>query len=153
MIWGSVPTKPPAWARRAHWEHLERGATIGVRGIGPTKEAAFEQAAVALTALIADPAAVEPKETVTIACQGEADDILLVAWLDALVGEMSARGMLFSRFHVDLDRDRLVATATGERAFVERDRFAMQVKGATCTDVRVARTAAGDWIAQTVVDV
>ncbi len=38
------------------WEHFEHGADIGVRGIGPTPASAFEQAALALTAVITDPA-------------------------------------------------------------------------------------------------
>jgi tRNA nucleotidyltransferase (CCA-adding enzyme) len=29
----------------AHWEHFDHGAAIGVRGLGPTKAAAFEQVA------------------------------------------------------------------------------------------------------------
>jgi len=46
--------------RAARWEHFDHGADVGVRGVGPTKEAAFEQIAVALTATITDPAAVRP---------------------------------------------------------------------------------------------
>ena len=42
----------------ARWEHFHHGADIGVRGLGPTKEAAFEQSALALTAVIVDPAEV-----------------------------------------------------------------------------------------------
>ena len=34
--------------REAGWEHFEHEADIGVRGTGPTREAAFEQAALAL---------------------------------------------------------------------------------------------------------
>ena len=37
------------------WEHFPHGADIGVRGIGATRSEAFEQAARALTAVIADP--------------------------------------------------------------------------------------------------
>lgn len=43
-----------------HWEHFEHGADIGVRGLGTTKAAAFEQAAVALVAVITDPQCVAP---------------------------------------------------------------------------------------------
>ena len=42
--------------RTAQWEHYAHGADIGVRGIGPTVEEAFEQAAVALAGVITDPA-------------------------------------------------------------------------------------------------
>lgn len=38
-------------AHVARWEHFQRGADIGIRGIGPTKPQAFEQAALPLTAI------------------------------------------------------------------------------------------------------
>jgi SHS2 domain-containing protein len=37
-----------------HWEHFHHEADIGVRGCGPTKEAAFAQATQALVAVITD---------------------------------------------------------------------------------------------------
>ena len=37
------------------WEHFHHGADIGVCGIGPTKEAAFAQAALVLVAVMTDP--------------------------------------------------------------------------------------------------
>lgn len=42
------------------WEHFRHEADIGVRGLGATREAAFEQAALALTAVLTDPARVAP---------------------------------------------------------------------------------------------
>jgi tRNA nucleotidyltransferase (CCA-adding enzyme) len=48
------------------WEHCPHGADIGVRGIGRSKEEAFEQAALALTAVVTDPDAVMLRETVEI---------------------------------------------------------------------------------------
>lgn len=38
-----------------HWEHFPHDADIGVRGVGTSKEEAFEQAALALTAVITNP--------------------------------------------------------------------------------------------------
>ncbi|MBT9613287.1 MAG: archease, partial [Burkholderiales bacterium] len=35
-----------------HWEHFTHGADIGVRGFGNTPSEAFEQAALAMTAVI-----------------------------------------------------------------------------------------------------
>jgi hypothetical protein len=48
----------------AHWEHYEHSADIGVRGIGASKSEAFEQAALALTAVVTDPNTVELREWV-----------------------------------------------------------------------------------------
>lgn len=138
---------------REHWEHFDHGADIGVRGYGPTKAAAFEQAALALTAVVTDPDLVMEHETVRISCASDDEELLLAAWLNAIVSEMSARRMLFGRFHVELHDGRLSATASGEHLSVWRHQPAVEVKGATYTSLRVARTADGGWLAQTVVDV
>lgn len=137
---------------QAHWEHFEHGADIGVRGFGPTKATAFEQAALALTAVITDPARVAARETVQIHCEAGDDELLLADWLNALVYEMAVRHLLFGRFQVELDGRRLRGQAQGEPASVERHQPAVEVKGATYTALRVAPHDGG-WLAQTVVDV
>jgi tRNA nucleotidyltransferase (CCA-adding enzyme) len=134
------------------WEHFEHGADIGVRGYGPTKAAAFEQAALALTGVITDPTRVRPLERVEIACEAPDDELLLAHWLNAVVSEMAVRRMLFGRFEVKLDGHALKACALGEAASVARHEPAVEVKGATCTALRVAPAGHG-WVAQTVVDV
>lgn len=135
-----------------HWEHFEHGADIGVRGIAGTKAAAFEQAALALTAVVTDPAAVAARRAVEIHCEAPDDELLLAHWLNAVASEMAARHMLFGRYQVQLDGHRLQARAFGESASVARHQPAVEVKGATCTELRVAPHEHG-WLAQTVVDV
>ena len=46
------------------WEHFYHQADVGVRGIGPTLDAAFEQVALALIAVVTDPARVRPTQAV-----------------------------------------------------------------------------------------
>lgn len=134
------------------WEHFEHGADIGVRGLGATKAAAFEQAALALTAVVTDPDQVAARQAVQIHCEAPDDELLLADWLNALVYEMAVRHMLFGRFSVRLDGHRLEAQALGEPASVARHQPAVEVKGATYTALRVAPSEGG-WLAQTVVDV
>lgn len=134
------------------WEHYEHGADIGVRGYGATLAQAFEQAALALTAVIADPAAVAPRERVAIRCEAPDDELLFAEWLNAIVYEMSARRMLFSRFALQLEGGALSGEAWGEPVEAARHHPAVEVKGATYTTLRVARHDGG-WVAQTVVDV
>ena len=136
-----------------HWEHFPHDADIGVRGLGPTRAAAFEQAALALTAAVTDPVDVEPLEDVEIACTAPDDELLLVDWLNALVFEMATRSMLFSRFAVSIDGGRLRGRASGEAVDVERHKPAVEVKGATYTSLRVAPQPDGTWVAQCVIDV
>jgi tRNA nucleotidyltransferase (CCA-adding enzyme) len=136
-----------------HWEHFPHEADVGVRGFGRTRAAAFEQAALALTAAVADPADVEPRKVVELACTAPDDELLLVDWLNALVFEMATRRMLFSRFEVEIDSGRLRGRAWGEAVDVARHTPAVEVKGATYTSLRVAQEPDGTWVAQCVVDV
>ena len=135
------------------WEHFPHQADIGVRGIGSTKEAAFESAARALIAVITDLASVSPAQSVSIVCEAPDDELLLVDWLNALVYEMATRKMLFSRFAVRFNDHSLHATAWGEPVEVARHQPAVEVKGATYTELSVKREEGGRWIAQCVVDV
>lgn len=137
----------------SHWEHFDHGADIGVRGFAATKAGAFEQAALALTAVITDPADVSQRDVIDIACEAPDDELLLAHWLNAIVSQMALRRMLFGRFEVQLDGHRLSAHAWGEPASVQRHRPAVEVKGATCTALRVAPVEPDGWLAQTVVDV
>ena len=118
-----------------------------------TKEAAFEEAALALTAVITDPEAVSQTHAVTIACEAPDDELLLVDWLNSLVYEMATRKMLFSRFSVQFDGHSLRGTAWGEPVEVTRHQPAVEVKGATYTELSVRQDEQGRWIAQCVVDV
>ena len=136
----------------ACWEHFSHGADIGVRGRGPSKESAFTQAAVALTAVVTQPERVRPLEPVAIHCEAPDLELLLADFLNALVYEMAARQMLFSRFELVLDGGRLSGTAWGESVDVPRHRPVVEVKGATYTDLRVVRED-GQWLAQCIVDV
>jgi tRNA nucleotidyltransferase (CCA-adding enzyme) len=141
-------------ASSAHWEHYAHGADIGVRGVGPTQAAAFEQAALALTAVVVDPASVTAREVVPVSCEAPDDELLLAVWLDAVVYEMATRRMLFSRFEVTVESPgRLHARALGEPVDVARHEPAVEVKGATLTELAVRREADGRWLAQCVVDV
>ncbi len=126
---------------------------MGVRGIAPSKEGAFEQAALAMIAVITDPLAVSPTETVTIACEAPDDELLLADWLNALIYEMATRKMVFGRVEVQLTDHRLQATAWGEPVLVAKHQPAVEVKGATYTSLSVTQDRHGTWVAQCVVDV
>jgi SHS2 domain-containing protein len=135
------------------WEHFQHGADIGVRGIGPTPEVAFEQAAIALTAVICDPSRVKAQEPVAVRASAPDLEFLFVDWLNAIVYEMATRHMLFSRFTVHLEGNELTGTLWGERVDVARHQPAVEVKGATYTELEVFQDATGQWVAQCVVDV
>jgi protein archease len=135
------------------WEHFEHDADVGVRGCGHTRAEAFEQAAVAMTAAITDPELVRPLARVELGLTDDDEELLLIDWLNALVYEMDTRHMLFGRFSVRIDHGRLFAVAEGETVDVKRHHPAVEVKGATLTELKVAQQPDGAWIAQCVVDV
>lgn len=135
------------------WELFSHEADIGVRGIGESKDVAFEQAAVAMTAVITSPENVATEAVVEIACEAPDDELLLADWLNALVYEMATRGMLFGRFEVHTENGTLRAKAWGEAVDRKKHQPAVEVKGATYTGLHVGRDANGAWVAQCVVDV
>lgn len=136
-----------------HWELFSHPADIGIRGVGPTREAAFAQAATAMTAVIVDPEKVRPRDAVEIVCREEDDELLFMNWLSSLLYEMDTRRMLFSRFEIEPIEGGLRARAWGEPVDVERHEPAVEVKAATYAGLKVEKDEAGNWLAQCIVDV
>jgi SHS2 domain-containing protein len=135
------------------WEHFSHGSDIGVRGFGASMEEAFVQAAIALTAVVADVSRVAQVESVEVRCDAPDLELLLVSWLNAVIYEMAVRGMLFSNFHVVVSGHSLTGTLFGENADPERHHVAVEAKGATVTALKVSHEPDGRWMAQCVVDV
>jgi tRNA nucleotidyltransferase (CCA-adding enzyme) len=137
----------------AYWELFPHGADMGVRGTGTSKAEAFEQAGVALTAVVTDPTRVAAKHAVTLSCTAPDDELLFVEWLNAVIYEMATRKMLFARFEVRIENHTLVATAWGEAIDFDRHEPGVEIKGATCTHLKVGRDESGRWSAECIVDV
>jgi SHS2 domain-containing protein len=138
---------------RAYWEHFHHEADIGVRGRGPTLAAAFEQAALAMTAVIAVPQRVRDRTRVDIELEAPDDEFLLYRWLNELVYRMATRHMLFGRFRVHIHDHHLQAVAWGEPVDRTLHRPAVEIKGATLTALEVRQEDDDSWYAQCVVDV
>ena len=135
------------------WEHFQHQADMGVRGFGATKSEAFEQAALALTAVICPLDQVVPETGLEIHCTGVNDEVLLVAWLNRVIYEMAVRRMLFSRFDVCVMTPQLNARLWGESIDPDRHHPAVEVKAATYHELMVRQCPDGLWVAQCVVDV
>lgn len=134
------------------WEHFPHAADVGLRGFGATAAEAFEQAALALTAVVTH-AAIEPAVKVEVACEAPDIELLFVEWLNAVIYEMAVRKMLFSRFAVTIEGTRLHGTLWGEPVDVARHAPACEPKGATYTALKVAADQDGVWLAACIVDV
>jgi len=132
-------------------EYFEHDADIGVVGRGVTLEEAFESAAAATFAIMADLSAVRPERSVTLDFEEADIEIALVRWLNLLLGLAHEQGLAFSRFWIERDGVHWRGGASGEpwRRDLERG---VEVKGATLTMLEVKESAAG-WVARCVVDV
>jgi protein archease len=137
----------------ASWEHFSHSSDIGVRGMGNSVEEAFEQAAVALTAVVADVTTIEQSEIVEVRCDAPDLELLLVSWLNAIIYEMAVRRMLFGKFRIILAGCSLTGTLAGEKVDPERHRVKVEAKGATVTALSVTCDQNGHWLAQCVIDV
>ena len=137
----------------SYWEHYSHPADMGIRGFGRTKQEAFGQAGLALTAVIADLQTIEPIEQIKIVCDQQDDELLFVDWLNGLLYEMATRRMLFSKFEVNIENNRLHARAWGEKTDVDKHSPAVEVKAATYGDLKVEQDKNGNWVVQCIVDV
>jgi len=136
-----------------HWEHFEHEADIGIRGIAPTLEQAFEQAAIAMTAVVTDTNLVADTTAVAISCTAPDTELLLFSWINELVYEMAVHGLLFKRYQVAINNCKLSATAFGAAVDRQKHQPAVEIKGATFTELHVYQQSDGTWVAQCVVDV
>jgi SHS2 domain-containing protein len=132
-------------------DYFEHDADIGVVGRGATLEEAFESAAAAMFAIMADPSAVRPERSVTLNFEEADVEIALVRWLNLLLGLSHEHGLIFSRFWIERDGVNWRGGASGEpwRREIERG---VEVKGATLTMLQVKQDRDG-WRARCVVDV
>lgn len=135
------------------WEHFSHQADMGVRGCGSTLADAFAQTALAMMATMTELKNIYPSIPVTIECQAPDAEFLLVDWLNALIYEIATRHLLFARFDVAIEKNKLRATAWGEPIDVAKHHPAVEIKGATYTALQVQQRSDGLWCAQCVVDV
>lgn len=138
---------------KASWQHFQHVADIGVRGYGHTLGEAFNQAAIAMTAVITEPQLVDSKTCINVECHSTSLEYLFVDWLNVLIYEMATRHMLFSQFDIQINNGQLTASICGEPVNREKHQPAVEIKGATLTELEVTQDDDGTWCAQCIVDV
>lgn len=138
---------------KARWEHFEHQADVGIRGYGATLEQAFEQAALALVAVMVPLERVGLLSRVEVQCEAPDCELLLTDWLNRILREMATRKMVFARFSVSIKGKLLKGVLSGERMDALRHEPSVEVKAATYHSLWVGREARGGWVAQCVVDV
>jgi SHS2 domain-containing protein len=132
-------------------DYFEHDADIGVIGRGPTLERAFESAARAMWAVMAEPALVQRTASVRVEFVEGDRELALVTWLNGLLSAARVEGLVLGTFSLVRDGEEWHGEAWGEpwRDDLERG---VEVKGATLTALDVTETPEG-WEARCVVDV
>jgi SHS2 domain-containing protein len=135
-------------------ETFEHTADLGLRVRAADLDTLFAEAAEALTsALVEDPATVEPRREVAIRVEGTDRAYLLFDWLKDLLYHFDADHLLFRRFAVKVRDDGLDATAWGEPYDPERHPLSHEVKAITYHGLRVEQERDGTWLAEVIVDI
>jgi SHS2 domain-containing protein len=147
----AVAMKPVPVFPEGGFSYFDHDADIGVVGRGKTIEEAFEGAARATFAIMADPGQVGPVHTIALDFEEADVEIALVRWLNLLITLAREHRMVFCRFRVERDGVHWRGAADGEAWRPGLDR-GVEVKGATLTMLQVKQGAAG-WEARCVVDV
>ena len=138
-------------AANSSFTYFDHDADVGVIGRGATIEEAFESAARATFAIMADLEQVRPADTIALDFEEADAEIALVRWLNLLITLAREHRMTFCRFWVEKDGVHWRGGASGEpwRPGIDRG---VEVKGATLTMLCVRQDTAG-WEARCVVDV
>jgi SHS2 domain-containing protein len=136
------------------YETFDHTADLGLRIRAADLPTLFSEAGQALeTALLENPAAVEPRRCVHVQLPADELDYLLFDWLKTLLYHFDLEQMLFARFTVKVDAaNGLVADAWGEPFDPARHELSHEVKAITYHDLKVEQTPDG-WLAEVIVDI
>jgi len=140
------------------WELFSHKADMGIRGMGSTFERAFEQAGLALTGVLMDPTQIKSKIHVRLSCSAPQIDILFYDWINEIIYEMARNYLVFGRYQVTIASEKtgqliLLGEAWGESINLQKQEVAVEIKGATFTELKVETNENGECFVQCVVDV
>lgn len=135
------------------FEILEHTADIGFRAHGASLRSLFENAALAMLSIAAEPEHVEPREQFVLAATGEDEESLLVNWLSEVLWWWDAKRIAFREFHIsEMDAGHVRAIGLGEPWDAARHRAKLIIKAVTYHQLKIAETQAG-WCAEVFLDV
>ncbi|KXB01068.1 hypothetical protein AKJ41_02820 [candidate division MSBL1 archaeon SCGC-AAA259O05] len=118
------------------FEWVDHPSDIGFRAYGKSLEKAFENAALALTEIMADADKVKPEGEISIELQAEDREALLFDWLDFFLYLQDAEDLISSKFEVESITEenegfKLKARAWGEKYDPDRHGAGTEVKAVT----------------------
>ncbi|MGZ7069483.1 MAG: archease [Methanobacterium sp.] len=117
------------------FEFFDVTADVGYKAYGDTLEEAFENAALAMFEVVTDTGTINQLIKRDIQVQSEDEYALLYDWLSEFLVILDSDFIVFSRFDVNIDKNRegyvLYGTAWGEEFDPERHESRAEVKAVT----------------------
>jgi SHS2 domain-containing protein len=122
------------------FEILEHMADIGFRAQAASLAGLFESAAEALAGIAMETGDIVPRESYSLAAQGDSVETLLVNWLSEVVYYIDGKGLAMGRFKVrELDAHRVRGTAYGEPRDPVRHPARLIIKGVTYHQLKIGQ--------------
>jgi SHS2 domain-containing protein len=136
------------------YELFEHTADLGLRVTAATLEGLLVEAARGLLAmLVANPQAVRPLQTRTIAVAAEEPTYLLFDWLSELLYVFESEKMLLAEFDLKVENGQLIAACRGEPMDPKRHQMEHEVKAVTYHGLCVEQKSDHTWFAEVIVDI
>lgn len=128
----------------AIYKLIEHTADLGIRVEGADLKALFINSASAMYDLIADASAIRPGKPIRIKAQAQNRDELLKNWLSELLYHFHVKGMLFSRFDIEvLDENNIASVVFGEKIDTARHSLRHEIKAVTFHNLHIHKTDNG----------
>ena len=135
------------------FREIEHTADLGIEVDADDLAALFAAAGEALFSLIADPTAIEERQSITLSAAGDGPEELLHAWLRELLAQFNINGFVAKRCEVrSIANDHVDGIIKGEKLDLARHGFRTEIKGVTYHDFKVWR-GNGQWHARVIFDV
>jgi len=119
----------------------EHTADVKFHVKGDNLENVFEYAALALFEAMVDTSKVEPNEERIVEVEGKGRELteVLYDFLTELIVIFEVEGLVFSRFDVKFEDDRLKARCWGEKIDIEKHDFRCEVKAVTFHELMIEK--------------
>lgn len=135
-------------------ELFEHTADLGLRvQAGSLNELFAEAGRCLFSAIIENPEAIEPKQTMTVSIAGTDREFLLFDWLRELLYRFDSEHFLGREFIVRVSDSGLEAEIRGEPIDPARHLLSHEVKAITYHDLSLVQDSQGEWQAEVIVDI
>jgi SHS2 domain-containing protein len=119
------------------YKFLEHTADIKVMAEGVTKDEAFQNAALGLTALMVNPELIVSRITRKIEVEAEDTESLLFDFLSEILYLFDIQGTIFNRYDIKIENNKLTCRASGEIYDSTRHEPRSEVKAITYHDMSI----------------